>query len=286
MRYGILGTTQALRDDGTAVAVGGARLRALLAVLALRTGRTVPFAVLVDEVWDGDPPADASGALQALVGRLRRALGHAEVVSADNGYRLAAEPDSVDLHRFERLAGDGARALDAGDPAKALSVLDDALGLWRGPVLADLPDRHAVAARWTARRLDARRTRIAAALALGRADDVLPELAALCEEHPLDEPLQALRLRALRDAGRTAQALAAYDEVRTVLADRLGTDPGPGLSASAAAIRVRRASRRRAVQRAATACRSGRSASTGPRQRPRASSRTLRAFAGSPASRA
>ncbi|MFI7362351.1 ATP-binding protein [Streptomyces sp. NPDC050149] len=231
MRYGILGTTQALRDDGTAVAVGGARLRALLAVLALRTGRTVPFAVLVDEVWDGDPPADASGALQALVGRLRRALGHAEVVSADNGYRLAAEPDSVDLHRFERLAGEGTRALDAGDPAKALSVLDDALGLWRGPVLADLPDRHALAARWTARRLDARRTRLTAALTLGRADEVLPELAALCEEHPLDEPLQALRLRALRDAGRTAQALAAYDEVRTVIADRLGTDPGPGLSA-------------------------------------------------------
>ncbi|MER5277079.1 BTAD domain-containing putative transcriptional regulator [Streptomyces sp. NPDC002809] len=231
MRYGILGTTQALRDDGTAVAIGGARLRALLAVLALRPGRTVPAAVLVDEVWDGDPPADAAGALQALVGRLRRALGHAAVASADNGYRLAAEPDSVDLHRFERLAGEGARALEAGDPAKALSVLDDALGLWRGPALADLPDRHSVAARWTARRLDARRNRLTAALALGRADEVLPELAALCDEHPIDEPLQALRLRALRDAGRTAQALAAYDEVRTVLADRLGTDPGPELSA-------------------------------------------------------
>nr|WSW69567.1 winged helix-turn-helix domain-containing protein [Streptomyces sp. NBC_00995] len=231
MRYGILGTTQALRDDGTVIAVGGARLRALLAVLALRTGRAVPLAVLVDEVWDGDPPADASGALQALVGRLRRALGHAEVVSEASGYRLAAEPDSVDLHRFERLAGEGARALEAGDPAKALSVLDDALGLWRGPVLADLPDRHAVAARWSARRLDARRTRLTAALTLGRADEALPELAALCEEHPLDEPLQELRLRALRDAGRTAQALAAYDEVRSVLADRLGTDPGPGLSA-------------------------------------------------------
>lgn len=105
VRYGILGTTQALRDDGTAVAIGGARLRALLAVLALRTGRTVPVAVLVDEVWDGDPPADAPGALQALVGRLRRALGHAAVASASSGYRLAAEPDSVDLYRFERLAG-------------------------------------------------------------------------------------------------------------------------------------------------------------------------------------
>ncbi|WP_328867289.1 AfsR/SARP family transcriptional regulator [Streptomyces sp. NBC_00304] len=229
MRYSILGTTQALRDDGTAVAVGGARLRALLTVLALRAGRTVPAAVLVDEVWDGDPPADAPGALQALVGRLRRALGHAAVASAENGYRLAAEPDTVDLYRFERLAGEGARALEEGDPAKAVSVLDDALGLWRGQVLADLPDRHAEAARWTARRLDARRTRLTASLALGRAEQVLPELAALCGEHPLDEPLQALRLRALRDAGRTAQALAAYEEVRTVLADRLGADPGAEL---------------------------------------------------------
>ncbi|MDF6042148.1 winged helix-turn-helix domain-containing protein [Streptomyces sp. JH14] len=229
MRYSILGTTQALHDDGTAVAIGGARLRALLTVLALRPGRAVPAAVLVDEVWDGEPPADAVGALQALVGRLRRVLGHAAIASAESGYRLAVEPDAVDLHRFERLTGEGMRALDAGDPAKAATVLDDALALWRGPALADLPDRAAVTARWTARRLDARRARFAAALALGRADEVLPELVALCAEHPMDEPLQALRLRALRDAGRTAQALAAYEEVRTGLADRLGADPGPEL---------------------------------------------------------
>ncbi|MFE7357152.1 BTAD domain-containing putative transcriptional regulator [Streptomyces sp. NPDC057543] len=229
MRYCILGTTQVLGDDGTAVALGGARLRALLTVLALRPGRTVPAAVLVDEVWDGDPPADAVGALQALVGRLRRALGHAAVASAESGYKLAAEPDAVDLYRFERLAGEGARALEEGDAAKAQAAFDGALALWRGPALADLPDRGALAARWATRRLDARRGRLAAALALGRADEALPELAALCVEHPIDEPLQALRLRALRDAGRTAQALAAYDEVRTVLADRLGTDPGPEL---------------------------------------------------------
>ncbi|MFE7704703.1 BTAD domain-containing putative transcriptional regulator [Streptomyces sp. NPDC057486] len=231
MRYSILGTTQALHDDGTAVVIGGARLRALLTVLALRPGRTVPATVLVDEVWDGDPPADAVGALQALVGRLRRVLGHGAITSAESGYRLDADPDAVDLHRFGRLAGDGTRALEEGDPAKAVAVLDDALALWRGPVLADLPDRGAVAARWTARRLDARRARLTAALALGRADEVLPELVALCADHPMDEPLQALRLRALRDAGRTAQALAAYEEVRTVLADRLGTDPGPELRA-------------------------------------------------------
>ncbi|MFD9544472.1 BTAD domain-containing putative transcriptional regulator [Streptomyces sp. NPDC060022] len=229
MHYGILGTTQALRDDGTAVALGGARLRALLTVLALRPGRTVPATVLVDEVWDGDPPADAVGALQALVGRLRRALGRDAVGSVENGYRLAADPDAVDLHRFERLVGEGARALEDGDAAKAATVLDDALALWRGPALADLPDRAATAVRWEARRIEARRTRIAAVLALGRPDEALPELAALCADHPIDEPLQALRIRALQAAGRTAQALAAYGDARTALAERLGSSPGPEL---------------------------------------------------------
>ncbi|WNZ12141.1 BTAD domain-containing putative transcriptional regulator [Streptomyces sp. 11x1] len=229
MRYRILGTTQALQSDGTPVPVGGARLRALLTVLALRPGRTVPAALLVDEVWSDDPPADAPGALQALVGRLRRALGPEAVASVNGGYRLTATRDDVDLHRFERLTDEGVRALAGGDPAKAADVLDDALALWQGPPLADLPDRAAEAARWETRRLDAQRIRLTAALALGRPDTALPDLTALCDIHPLDEPLQALRLRALRDTGRTAQALAAYERVRRLLADRLGTTPGPAL---------------------------------------------------------
>ncbi|MEU9777050.1 BTAD domain-containing putative transcriptional regulator [Streptomyces sp. NPDC047968] len=231
MRITLLGTTQAVRDDGTAAALGGARLRTLLAVLAQRPGRAVPAARLVEEVWDGDPPRDAHGALQALVGRLRRALGRDAVASADGGYRLCAEPEDVDLHRFERLTAEGTRALADGDPVKAAALLDDALALWRGPALADLPGRTAAAARWEARRLDARRARLDAALALGRAGDATAELADLCAAHPLDEPLQALRIRALRDAGRPAQALAAYEEVRRSLAERLGTDPGPELTA-------------------------------------------------------
>ncbi|MFE9686964.1 BTAD domain-containing putative transcriptional regulator [Streptomyces sp. NPDC006285] len=231
VRYRILGTTQALRTDGTLVPVGGARLRALLTVLALRPDRTVPAAALIDEVWGADPPADATGALQALVGRLRRALGADAVGSAEGGYRLRATADDIDLHRFERLAGEGARALTDGDPGKAAGILDDALSLWRGPALADLPDRAAESARWEARRLDARRARLTAALALGHAEQSLPDLTALCDAHPLDEPLQLLRLRALRDAGRAAQALAAYEAVRRLLADRLGTDPGPDLQA-------------------------------------------------------
>ena len=158
MRYTILGTTQALRDDGTPVALGGARLRALLAALALRPGRVRPPDVLIGEVWDGDPPADATGALQALVGRLRRALG-ARRGRLGRG-RLPAgrrAATTSTCYRFERLAAEGARALADGDPAKAAGLLDDALALWRGPALADLPDRGAAAARSEALRLDARR---------------------------------------------------------------------------------------------------------------------------------
>ncbi|MFE7517664.1 BTAD domain-containing putative transcriptional regulator, partial [Streptomyces sp. NPDC057540] len=232
MRYFVLGPTLARTPDGTDRPVGGPRVRALLTVLALRAGRTVPVPDLVDEVWHGDePPADAPAALQALVGRLRRALGRDRVVSSEGGYRLDARPEDVDARRFERLAAEGVAALGAGDPARAAALLDEALAFWRGPALADLPDRDAEAARWEARRLDARRARLDAALALGEARAALPELTALCAAHPLDEPLQVLRIRALRDTGRAAEALDAYEAVRRALATRLGTDPSPALRA-------------------------------------------------------
>ncbi|MCD9142013.1 AfsR/SARP family transcriptional regulator [Streptomyces albireticuli] len=231
MRYGILGTTQAHSGDGHPLALGGARLRALLAALALHPGRVRTAEALIRDVWEADPPADAPGALQALVGRLRRVLGPGAVDFVAGGYRLCAGPEDVDLHRFRRLADEGAAALAGGDPGKAYDLTGEALALWRGPVLADLPGRAASAPRHEARRLDARRTRLAAAVALGRAAASLPELADLCAEHPLDEPLHALRLRALRAAGRPAEALAAYESLRTALADRLGTDPGPELRA-------------------------------------------------------
>ncbi|MFF4529817.1 BTAD domain-containing putative transcriptional regulator [Streptomyces sp. NPDC001407] len=231
MRYGILGTTQAHSGDGRPTGVGGPRLRALLAALALHPGRTRTAQALIGAVWDDEPPADAAGALQALVGRLRRALGPDAVASVDGGYRLCAEPDDVDLHRFQRLADEGAAALAAGAPERAEALLGEALALWRGPVLADLPGRSAMAGRYEARHLDARRGRLAAAVALGRAERALPELAELCADHPLDEPLHALHLRALRAAGRPAEALAAYETVRAAIADRLGADPGPELRA-------------------------------------------------------
>ncbi|MER7952549.1 BTAD domain-containing putative transcriptional regulator [Streptomyces sp. NPDC096079] len=236
--YRVLGPCQAFRtDDGTEAALSGARLRALLTALAAAGGRAVGPGALIGQVWaDGDPADDQgrTAALQALVGRLRRALGREAVVSVPGGgYRLAADPDTVDLHRFERLAAEGATALAAGHAERAAALLDEALVLWRGPALADLPGRDTdpVVVRVEQRHAQARRDRLTADLALGRAADVLAPLAALAAGQPLDEPLQALRIRALRAAGRPAEALTVYEGVRAALADRLGTDPGPELRA-------------------------------------------------------
>nr|WP_229887765.1 BTAD domain-containing putative transcriptional regulator [Streptomyces olivaceoviridis] len=220
--------TQAADDQGTPVPIGGRRLRTLLAALALRPGRTTAPHALVEEIWADDPPQDAPAALQALVGRLRRTLGRHTIASTPGGYRLEAAEDEVDLHVFERLAHTGTQALTAGDPATAHRTLTQALALWYGPALADLPDRTA-AARPEALCLEAARARAAAALALGRAQEAVPELRELTTVHPYDEPLHALLIRALRDAGRPADALAAYESARRTLADSLGTDPGPEL---------------------------------------------------------
>lgn len=230
MHYGILGVTEArLSDGGAVVPLGGGRLRAVLAALALSAGRPVSPEVLIGEVWAGEPPADAAGALQALVSRLRRTLGRDAVVSEPGGYRLDTTRESVDLFRFERMARAGEAALAADDPATAADVLTRALALWRGPALADLPDRTSAAARPEALRLAALRQRIEADLALGRAADALPELREAVADHPLDEPFRAQLIRALRAEGRTAGALAAYDEAKAVLAEALGADPGPEL---------------------------------------------------------
>ncbi|WP_416873406.1 ATP-binding protein [Kitasatospora sp. SC0581] len=227
MHYGILGTTTAHHDDGTPVPIGGARLRALLAALALRQGRPVPADLLVDEVWEAEPPQDSSAALQTLVGRLRRTIGRDEVGSGPAGYWLTGP--ATDLADFQRLTGEGRRALDTGDHALAAERLGAALALWRGPALADLPDRTGPAVRLEAQREEARRHRITADLGLGRAADLVAELAELCERQPLDESLQLLMIRALHESGRTAEALRHYERTRRALAEELGADPGRGL---------------------------------------------------------
>ncbi|MFC8453359.1 BTAD domain-containing putative transcriptional regulator [Kitasatospora sp. NPDC057223] len=227
MHYGILGTTTAHHDDGTPVPLGGARLRALLAALALRQGRPVPAELLVDEVWGDEPPQDAAAALQTLVGRLRRTLGRTEIASGPAGYWLTGP--HTDAAEFQRLAAEGRRALDAADHERAAALLRSALDLWRGPALADLPDRAGPATRLEVQREETRRHRISADLGLGRAADLTAELAGLADLHPLDEQVQYLLIRALHDSGRSSDALRQYERVRRALAAELGTDPGPQL---------------------------------------------------------
>ncbi|MEU3430216.1 ATP-binding protein [Streptomyces gardneri] len=230
MRYLILGTTEALRPDGTPLPLGGARLRALLAALALRGGRAATATELADDVYGDDPPQDAPAALQALVGRLRRILGAEAVTSTPGpGYRLAAGPEDIDLYVFERRVADAGARLDADDPETAAALLREALALFRGPALADLPDPAGV--RPEAQRLAALRRRVEADLRRGATDGLVPELTELTTTYPYDEAFRAHLIRALRAEGRHADALAAYDSARRTLADALGTDPGPELTA-------------------------------------------------------
>ncbi|MGI5258691.1 AfsR/SARP family transcriptional regulator [Streptomyces angustmyceticus] len=231
MRFRILGATEVLDAQGQPVPLGGARVRALVTALALRGGRPVTVRTLIDEVWADAPPQDAPGALQALVGRLRRTLGKGAVESLPGAYRLVTEPDEVDLLRFERLVDAGTGSLQEGDAAAAAETLRAGLALWRGPALRDLPDGAGAAHGPEALRLAALHGRIDADLALGRAEELLPELRQLTADHPLDEPFRAQLMRALHGAGRGAAALAVYEQTRQQLADRLGADPGPELRA-------------------------------------------------------
>ncbi|MFE6711859.1 ATP-binding protein [Streptomyces sp. NPDC057695] len=230
MRYLILGTTEALDLRGRSLPVGGARLRALLAALALRGGRPASLTELADDVYGDSPPQDAPAALQALVGRLRRTLGGDAVASTPGpGYRLVADPEDIDLYVFERQVRDAGTHLDAGDPEQAAVLLRHALGLFRGPALADLPGPAGV--RPEAQRLAALRRRVEADLRRGATDGLVPELTELTATYPYDEAFRAHLIRALRAEGRHADALAAFESARRTLADALGADPGPELAA-------------------------------------------------------
>jgi predicted ATPase len=217
VRVAILGPLEVYDDEGAAITVAGARLRGLIARLALAGGQPVSTGALAEAVWDCAPPADVANALQTLVSRARRALGGAAAVEQSAaGYRLAVAPGDVDALRFERLVGEGAVA--------------EALALWRGPALADAGEfAEPFARRLEDLRLDATVARYAREAGGGAAR--VGELEALVAGHPLDEKLTGLLMRALAAAGRQADALAAYEALRTRLADELGIDPGPQLQA-------------------------------------------------------
>jgi predicted ATPase/DNA-binding SARP family transcriptional activator len=236
MEIRLLGPLEVKRQ-GRVVELAGRRLRLVVAVLALQAGRVVTAERLIDLLWEeASLPADPANALQALVSRLRRALeavGAGERLgSRPSGYVLAVAPDQVDALRFERLAAEGHAHLLAGRHREAVTTLRGALDLWRGPALADFagePFAVANATRLEALRLGALEDRIAAELALGEHARLVGELEALVVEQPLRERPQALLMRALYGAGRQAEALAAYQRARQVLAEQAGLDPGPEL---------------------------------------------------------
>jgi predicted ATPase/DNA-binding SARP family transcriptional activator len=232
VQIAILGPLEVRDDAGTPVDVAGTRLRTLLTRLALDAGRPVGVNVLVDAVWGDQPPAEENNALQTLVSRLRRSLGDpGAIVQSQAGYRLAVSAADVDVNRFERLAADGAAALRRGEHREAGRALTEAIALWRGPALVDTPaEALAVhASRLEDLRLAAVLDRIDADLDLADPTVLVPELEALAAEHPLHERLTGQLMRALGTSGRQADALRAYERLRSRLADELGVDPSTDL---------------------------------------------------------
>jgi predicted ATPase/DNA-binding SARP family transcriptional activator len=232
VQIGILGSFEVRTDDGGFADVPGARLRALLIALALEPGQVVPKATLVDWIWGEHPPSDAANALQRLVSRLRKALPDGLVEGQPDGYRLRVEPDAVDAIRFERLAGQARHDTGPGQVQR----LREALALWRGAAMQDVglqesPAFDAAVTRLERLRLTATEDRFDAEVSLGHGGELVTELTDLVAAHPLRERLVAALMRALVATGRDTEALLVYQRTREALADALGVDPSPELSA-------------------------------------------------------
>ena len=222
--------------DGRPVALGGAKQRALLAMLALYANAPVTTDQLIEGLWGERAPASAAKMVQLYVSQLRRLLdgGDAAILTRGRGYELRVPADAVDAVRFEQLVGEASRADDG-----ASALVDEALALWRGRPLDDIADQPFAGAE--IRRLDdqwlqARELAIDAALAAGGHAEVVGELDELVAAHPLRERIHAQRMLALYRSGRQADALEAYRDARAVLVQEAGVEPGPELRRLHAAI--------------------------------------------------
>jgi DNA-binding SARP family transcriptional activator/tetratricopeptide (TPR) repeat protein len=237
-QFGILGSLSATLHGDT-VNLGGRRQRAVVAVLLLARGHQVSTERLLDALWDGSPPPSGPASLQSYVSHLRRALEPDRAARSPSrvltnggaGYVMPVPEEDVDAWRFERLVDDAA---GVADPDTRVRVLREALGLWRGPALAEYAGHDW--ADFEARRLEelrdaAREQLLAARLDAGESALVVPEAEALLAEEPLREERWRLLALALYRSHRQADALAALRRARTRLADELGVDPGPALRA-------------------------------------------------------
>ncbi|HEX2774388.1 MAG TPA: BTAD domain-containing putative transcriptional regulator, partial [Micromonosporaceae bacterium] len=237
MRFGVLGPVAAWTDDATPVRVPDRKVRALLADLLLHAGRPVATTTLIDDLWGEELPANPTATLQTRLSQLRRALDDAEpgarnlVQTRPPGYLLAVAAEAVDVGRFRALA---ARARQTGNPLMRAATLADALGQWRGPAYADVAEKAFVRA--AVDRLDEERLAVQEAYAevrldIGEHDELVAELTELVARHPLRQRLRAVHLRALYRAGRQADALNSFAELRHRLRDEFGLDPSAELAA-------------------------------------------------------
>src|SRR5438874_3555115 len=233
MDYRILGPLEAL-DGERRLPLGGARQRSVLALLLLHGNEALTRDVIIDQLWGEEPPNTAAKVLQNCVSALRKELpaGPDTLRTVGGAYALTLGPDELDRDRFERLVAEGRAALSEQQHADATERLGQALGLWRGAPLSDFayePFAQEEIARLEELHVAALEDRIDADLALGRHDELAPELEALVTRHPLRERLRRQLMLTLYRAGRQAEALEAYRAARRAMLAELGLEPGRGL---------------------------------------------------------
>ena len=229
MEFRVLGPLE-VGAAGQPLDLGTPRQRTLLGLLLVHAGEVVSYDRLVEDLWDGDPPATARHTLQGYVHRLRHMLGADawRLITRPPGYQLKVSTGELDAQRFQDLATAGRRALVRDDPQAAADQLAAGLRLWRGPLLADLDEVAALEperARLEALRLTALEDRIEADLALGGHGGLVSELEALLADHPYRERLWGQLMLALYRSGRQADALQAFHRARQVLDEELGIEP-------------------------------------------------------------
>jgi DNA-binding SARP family transcriptional activator/class 3 adenylate cyclase len=239
MEFRILGPLEVV-VGGRPLGLGGAKQRALLAILILHANQVVSADRLIDLLWGEEAPQTAANTLQVYISQLRKAIeparrrrGPAEVlVRRPPGYVLQVGPDRIDAERFGQLVSRGQRELAAGRNETAAEALREGLDLWRGPALADFsyePFAQNEITRLEELRMSALEDRIEADLALGRHASFIGELDALVAQYPLREGLRGNLMLALYRSGRQAEALQVYQDTRRALDEELGIDPSLSL---------------------------------------------------------
>ena len=233
MQFKVLGPLQVKAGDSNTISA--ARLRTLLAVLLWRANQPLPADEIAELVWDGAPPSGAQDAIRALVMRLRRRLdtrAAARIVTRPPGYAIEISGDELDASLFEALTRQAGAAVRAGRWPETARTATEALGLWRGAALADIPSQ-LLRDRWVPHldqlQLQAVEWRVEADLHDGRHEQLIPQLRDLTARHPVREHFHGQLMLALYRCGRQAEALAAYQQARRALVDELGIEPGPGL---------------------------------------------------------